>query len=443
MNSPIYPKDYNTMMFLKKYLAISLALIPTQLCMIDIAHATIQTLTDNELSQQTGQAAFYTNYIAPDATGNADQLGFFTLGLQGSIALNANIQHLQLGCGGINGPGCDIDLNQVSLSGGAVGTDAVLNNPFIQLAIKNPNSLSTRQLVGFGLGAQSALGTLSVGTNPNPNTPGTVGGSPGGETGINTISGAFEAAAINLQIPVRITATGQANDPTVLGTAFAYLKQTATQPFTTGDKLTPDTSNTQTGTYYQFTSGSRLTGAVFGQTTLVIPQLNILGFAPTPILGLPLPLPILGQNLTNLTALATISPENLIDLHTLNLAGNPNAGLFLSLNSQSILYPQIGTKGIFTFPDTTQMLNPDGSLATRGYNSNGNPITIADLQAKPGWYLSAPQANIGNTDTFQQTGTVNLSAVGAVQALTTGVTVSSANLGQIPVINCYGGLKFC
>lgn len=158
--------------------------------------AVMQLMDDQSLSQETGQAAFYTAYQAPSGSGTGattSDFGFFTLGLNGTVELNTNIQHLQLGCGGVNGPGCDIDISNASLSGNpGVGKcpagaspascDAVLTNPFIQLAIKNPTSLSTRQLVGFNLGAQNAVGLLQTGSQPT--------GSPSSSpNGINTISG--------------------------------------------------------------------------------------------------------------------------------------------------------------------------------------------------------------------------------------------------------------
>lgn len=158
--------------------------------------AVMQMMDDQSLSQEAGQAAFFTAYNGPSGSGTGatpSDFGFFTLGLNGTVELNTNIQHLQLGCGGVNGPGCDIDISNASLSGNpGVGScpagaspascDAVLSNPFIQLAIKNPTSLSTRQLVGFNLGAQNAVGLLQTGSQPT--------GSPSSSpNGINTISG--------------------------------------------------------------------------------------------------------------------------------------------------------------------------------------------------------------------------------------------------------------
>ncbi|MFH4122381.1 hypothetical protein WAI71_21990, partial [Acinetobacter baumannii] len=82
---------------------------------------------------------------------------------------NANIKKLQLGCGGVNGAGaCDIDIDYLSLSGGTVdstsakraASSAVITNPFLEFAVKNPNSASTREIQGFRLSAKSLSGLL-------------------------------------------------------------------------------------------------------------------------------------------------------------------------------------------------------------------------------------------------------------------------------------------
>jgi len=120
-------------------LVIALFLLSLQ----QTSHADLTRLDDQHLADVTGQAPIYTSYIDPSASGNASGLGFYTLGINGTVSLNANIEHLQLGCGGVNGPGCDIDLSHVRLSGTSPGpsgtyadSDATLGNPFLQLAIK-------------------------------------------------------------------------------------------------------------------------------------------------------------------------------------------------------------------------------------------------------------------------------------------------------------------
>ena len=72
---------------------------------------------------------------------------------------------------GSKGAGCDIDIDNIALTGinpvdgSYVNSDFVLNNPFIEFAIDNPNSAATRQVAGFRLGALSALGMMSIGGN--------------------------------------------------------------------------------------------------------------------------------------------------------------------------------------------------------------------------------------------------------------------------------------
>jgi hypothetical protein len=106
------------------------------------------------------------------------------------MELNANIKALRLGCDGANGTGnCDISIDNLSLSGnattrnGRVASDAVITNPFFEVAVKNPNSASTREIAGVRFGAASILGLLTSGENTaTPN-------------GINTLSGYLQVAA--------------------------------------------------------------------------------------------------------------------------------------------------------------------------------------------------------------------------------------------------------
>ena len=195
------------------YYAIFFAL--TSLC-FNSAYAessTLKTLSDSELSAATGQALMSLTYISPKDTANLESqrtgitdpsnggIGFYKLGLEALLELNVNIKKLQLGCGGVNGAGaCDIDIDNVSLSGlgnsatsntdsatdrnARVGSSAQLTNPFIQFAIKNPNSAATREVVGLNLSAEKAVGLITFGSE-NSATP----------NGINSLSGYMQVAA--------------------------------------------------------------------------------------------------------------------------------------------------------------------------------------------------------------------------------------------------------
>ncbi|USA51895.1 hypothetical protein NDN13_10255 [Acinetobacter sp. C32I] len=154
---------------------------------------TLHRLSDSEMSATTGQALLSMSYIAPTDARNLENqrsdgdpnLGFYRLGMEAELELNANIKKLQLGCGGRNGAGgCDIDIDHLSLSGisdtreGRAGSSAKLTNPFIEFAIKNPNQASTRNVVGLRLSAEKVLGLLTLGTE-NSSTA----------NGINSLSG--------------------------------------------------------------------------------------------------------------------------------------------------------------------------------------------------------------------------------------------------------------
>lgn len=469
----------------------------------------MQTLDDQQLSQATGQSAFFTNYIGPTdlgnpnngvTTGSTNNIGFYTLGLNGTLSLNANINHLQLGCGGVNGAGCDIDLSQVRLSGSKAGpsgtfadSDATLQNPFLQLAIQNPTSLSTRHVVGVAFGAQNADAMLSVGQNSptltatyqtscgtafgincgpaTPTTsnqlggvsvtyePGIPGGSAsviaasgpnrdcsinagtrctnttvvtnrGGVTGINSLSGNFQVAVANIKIPTTISGTGIAD-----GSGDLYLEQ----------QNNPGAANFQPSNGVCDANGHCGVGGNFGNassnggaTGTYFQYLS--GKRQTGV-----SLGSLKLDLTNIGGLAgaigsgyaQIRPQNLIDVHNLAASSNANQGLLLSLNSTQITWPQVGSAGIYSFPTTSQFLNSSTTAGT---------ISAQSLAAQQGWWLSVPQAIIGGTAANPlTTAPVVLNGLGNVLSSlgSPGVAVGSVNLQQIPVANCYSGAKFC
>ncbi|RYY80222.1 MAG: hypothetical protein EOO69_03520 [Moraxellaceae bacterium] len=152
------------------------------------AEVGLTSLSDDEMAAETGQALFNLSYLAPGDSSNyegGNNIGFYKLGLEAEMQINANIKKLQLGCGGVNGAnGCDIDIDNLSLSGnsttreGRASSDAVLTNPFIQFAIKNPDKASLREVVGFRVSSEKVQGLLTAGT-ANSTTP----------NGINSISG--------------------------------------------------------------------------------------------------------------------------------------------------------------------------------------------------------------------------------------------------------------
>ncbi len=358
-------------------------------------------LDDEALSDVRGQqAAFFTTYIGPDSSNPNPNIGFFSLGLNGTLALNANINRLQLGCGGVNGAGCDIDLSQVSILGvkpGLSGTYAdsslELNNPFIQLAIKNPTSLSTREVVGINLGSQSALGQLSIGMNTNPSnaSPGSI--SAYNNTGINSLSGALTVSLGNISIPNVYACVGVLLGGTCIG-ANINAPATVAAP---GNTNYPKTATNPNGFYQQSIVVHRASSYPdFGPITAVATALGIL------------PLTLSNVHILN-EPLSTL--HNILIEDPTSTASNPvpTSNLSLSLQRQSITWPTLA-----------------------GWTPQA---------AAPGWWLSIPDVVINGATSNQL---VNLGAVTALGGiLGAAINLTPIDFGQQHLQNCYGGLKFC
>lgn len=185
------------------------------------AGSTLVPMTDAELSATRGQALMSMSYIAPNDSANLEKLrdsssnvGFFKLSLDADVELNTNIRKLQLGCGGANGAGaCDIDIDNLSLSGlsntndGRASSSAKITNPFIEFAIKNPNSTALREVTGLRVSAEAIEGLLTFGTE-NSQT----------KNGINSFSGYMVTQATGGSVSTAARPTGSGLTQANLGT---------------------------------------------------------------------------------------------------------------------------------------------------------------------------------------------------------------------------------
>lgn len=205
--------------------ALSFSVLPL------VCAAEMVGLSDEEMSSDVGQALLSMAYTAPSGAGtgaNTTDYGYYKVGLEAKMELNVNIRRLQLGCGGRNGPGnCDLDFENLSLSGPADGkvvsgviadngaptwsvaveranTSALITNPFVEFAIKNPGIAAQREVIGFRLSAEDILGHMSAGTINDKNGSDV---STGG--GIHSFSGYIRVGVT----PVKSTTT-----PAIFGT---------------------------------------------------------------------------------------------------------------------------------------------------------------------------------------------------------------------------------
>ena len=190
-------------------ITIRLHLMGTLLGLCSASHA-MTSLSDDDMRQSHGQALLQMRYLDPTDAGNPNNnIGFYRVGLNAEMAINANIKRLRLGCGGVNNAInsglCDIDFENFRLTGivpssaadVAPSTDAILTNPFFEVAIRNPNQASTREVVGLRFGAQNVLGAFTIGENPDTNRPDET-----GEFGIHSFSGRLNADIYDVTVPL-------------------------------------------------------------------------------------------------------------------------------------------------------------------------------------------------------------------------------------------------
>lgn len=342
----------------------------------------LKVLTDSELSAETGQALFNMSYIGPGGTNPNVDTGFYKLGMEAQLDLNANIKKLQLGCGGVKGAGCDIDLDNVSFTGivptgnMAGGTDAgpasdfTLINPFYEIAIKNPTSAATRELVGFKIGADSIWGMLSIG---GPPTDGSDPNVAANHTGINSISGHMPTIITGGIVPTHIC-TFAANDPTGCGFGGEFTSTNST--------ITVDTPN----------AGDNRFDLMMQRASRVL--LN----------GIKV------KSLLNLTINSDLD-QSLKFIHNITAGSDPNGNRKYD-SGESVDNFGISVQGQDVM-----------------WNTNGKW-----LNAQKGWWMELPESRVENFKTRDVYATL-----GAVF----GLTLKDLNQNQFPVDNCYGGLTFC
>src|SRR5690606_27246299 len=141
------------------------------------SHAAMEPIGDEALSEVTGQSLFVGDFIAGNSSDpNGGRFDFHRMGLDVELALNANIDKLQLGCGGFNesitANACDIDMDYVRLMGlnangdgghpDGPASDFILKRPYIELAVSG-TGITNREVVGIKVGSESANGYFGVG----------------------------------------------------------------------------------------------------------------------------------------------------------------------------------------------------------------------------------------------------------------------------------------
>lgn len=401
-------------------------------------------LSDSEMAAETGQALFNMSYIAPtdakNKMGGAADIGFYKLGIEADLELNANIRKLQLGCGGVNGAGgCDIDIDNFSLSGvsetseGRVASDAVLKNPFIEFAIKNPNSASTRELKGVRLSAEQAFGMLSFGTE-NSDTP----------NGINSLSGYLKLASAtgNAKTIQRDMTNALGNMTGRISIRNTVVLSSDPRPFSSDDySLTLAPADVPFTTQAKPISGNRMKSVSLSAFS-EIPTINFSGPLRATIDTALIKNIKLQKNVTGSIANLGVNiaiDQNLGLIHKIPISGNPFS---LSLQQQQVFWP-----GATIASERGWWLALEDQVNI-GNVSPSNGVTITDallLQVLPkvNTYL------YDNPIVCEGIGGClggNLPITNPIDLKNTIVNLPLSNLklsAQDFAPNCYGGRTFC
>lgn len=433
----------------------------------NVSSSLLVEMTDQQLSETTGQALMSLTYLSPtdsanleaNRDGGAKNIGFYKLGMEAELELNANIRKLQLGCGGVNGAGaCDIDIDYLSLSGGKLDSNgnlldmtnderasssAKLTNPFIEFAIKNPNQASTREVVGLRLSSEKALGMITFGLE----------NAEGVKSGINSLSGYMEVAST----------TGTAKVNPYFNLTPSKVNGTQISGLASGTKFTTTDYNlnlTADGKYYAPADQNKAPKLIGG---LILPQQAITGKrisntilkATANVSGIKLTGDLTAQvfGFINLQKTA----DGVINNLGVDVTINEDLGLFhkaslngtsasLSLQAQNIKWPT--TKSVaqngwwleFSDPIDIGKIDPT------------SPVDIASNTIKDS--LNEVSKYLSDSKTQVQCGTWGLLSCLGGDPLKINVDLINANKVPMDLVNitmvnqsfapnCYGSLKFC
>jgi len=149
-------------------------MLPVLALLSSMLRAEMTSLADSELSDVSGQALF----MATKQT-NTNGLGtthtFYRMGFDAQLELNTNIAELKLG---ETSTGTDVWMKNLALgcvansagtcvdSTSGMGTQLknfTMLRPYIQLAFKNDGNRTSREVVGFRMGAENVSGPMSIG----------------------------------------------------------------------------------------------------------------------------------------------------------------------------------------------------------------------------------------------------------------------------------------
>lgn len=444
-------------------------------CSWAVASSSLVELDDTQLSATQGQALLSLSYISPHdqynletrRAGGDSSIGFYKLGLEANVEINANVRKLQLGCGGLNGiNGCDIDIDNLALSGlktdangnmlpmtsdERAASSAQLSNPFIEFAIKSPDQASLREVVGLRLSAEKVVGLLTAGTN---NTEANGINSLSGYLKINGYGNAKTSAGVFGLKPGEVVNT--VADTAFLGCTSGCDKNAGLtagygNAKNTGLKIPAMTAPFQINN--AVVSGTRMTAANVGAIAQ-IPSIPITDQSGQ--LGIRLNSRVCGFGLICVQD-TFIKLNTTVDNLTANINFSEGLGYIHNLPISSAMYLGLQNKQL-RWPGAEEVANPGWWLSLQ------DPVNLGDISPRDqvdissvypqfaqilGEKLKEDQYKIkvsiinGLQAFFQQGITKNISPIN-MQGESVNIALKNLILDTQNVTpNCYGGMRFC
>lgn len=447
------------------------------------AHAELIEIDEQDLRDSAAQGLLWTDKITgSELTGSnaySTPFTFYRMGLDGQLAINANMSKLQLGCGGVNdllnpSAGCDIDIDYVSMmgrNGNAPGNPLsafTMERPYVEIAVKNDGT-ANREVAGIKIGAQSVDGAMSVGrryaTNGSANQENTLGWTDfamdaangnieptrqngaacnpsasrgaavtGCNSGINSVSGFLGtemSLSMYVQTRVCVFICIGVNEWGCVGRTAFYEGAAPAGCHITGQNGATEANEKANGMFADL-GGTRMQFLGLRNVRLFMtdnPLIDLLG----------------GEAFASMNA----------DLRVMHfITFNNTSDFFISFQREPIAYPRYSkmtptaqlaaldanylTKVDYVAGDDMFM----DACATTRYDS-ARCASAYSVPANTGWWLNAPSVKL--MEIYNPS--VNLGDVNLGQALSLlgapGLLLTDPNFNTTPSKNCYGATKFC
>jgi len=408
-------------------------------------------LEDNDLRQVAGQGLILNDKISgrelDGSNAYSEPFDFYRMGLNGELEMNMNISKLQLGCGGINDhlsgfAGCDIDIDYASLMGrngtepGASGSPFKLTRPYVEIAIKNDDTATLREVAGIKIGGESADGAMVAGRRYTQNGAinqentafanscdtgvSTGSGVAGCHSGINTVSG-FLGTELSITMRVRANICGGA----VIGD-FCLGIPIPLDAWGCAGRTQTDLDSCGTGkndALFVDVAGTRM------QTLgLRSAQLNLQGNGLSGILTQILDSAYAQLN-TDLRLAHKLTFENTGDF-------------FLSFQREPIAYPRYSKITPIQEFQNAGTYNTAVDACTTSYATE-RCNSAYSVPANTGWWLNAPSVKL--MDIVNENAQLGTLSIGDALDLlgAPGYLIEHPEFEMTPQQNCHGSTRFC